>query len=221
MKKLQSVLDWFPHWIFVGLSMFGAAFLQSLEGDSNLFSELLAGDKAALWTDAKTALFVGAAALLGYLKTDPWTTAQLKAAAARKAPTVPPMAILCFFAFAFLLSACISVNPTVPVTPDNKAKIDSCTSTGLVHNDFVLGGIVTGGLAAGAGGVAAAVPDNKGLQQTMAVTAAGGALLAGIAAGGAGFTAAAFTNNRCTDVVTPLPMKPNPSGSALPSFSEM
>jgi hypothetical protein len=124
-----------------------------------------------------------------------------------------------------LLVGCISVSPTVPVTPDNKAKIDSCGSTGALHNDFVIGGIVTGALATGAGGVAASVPDNKGLQQAMAITAASGALLTGIATGGAGFTAAAFTDNKCTDVVSPLPMKPNPAGAPavalLPSFSEM
>jgi len=136
------------------------------------------------------------------------------------------MALLSLIGLCLLAShllGCISVTPTVPQTPDNTAKIASCESTATLHNGFVMGGIGIGGASAIAAGIAAASPDNKGLQQGTAITAAAAAGLAAIATGGAGLTAASFTNNRCTDVTTPLPMQKNPSGKlvVLPAFSNM
>ena len=93
----MNLLNKIPHWLFVGLAMAAGAFVQSLQGDSNLFAEIFARNWTALGTDVKTGLVVGVAALIGYLKTDPWTTAVQKAAAAKKAPTVPPLAMLMLF----------------------------------------------------------------------------------------------------------------------------
>jgi hypothetical protein len=216
-QKLKAFIDSkYGHLLFLGVALFAGAFAQNLKDQPDFLSALFTWNTANLVADLKMAAAFGLTALVGWLKTDPWTTAAAKVAAARKVPTVPPMALLCL-----LLMGCISVTPTVAVTPENSAKISSCESTATLHNGFVLGGIGVGAISAGMAGVAAAEPGNKGLQQGMAVGAAAAAGVAALAAGGAGLTAASFTGNRCTDVTTPLPMKPNPTVAILPSFSEM
>ena len=141
--------------------------------------------------------------------------------AAKVAKATAAVAILA--CLAMTQGACISVNPTVPVTPANQQQVSSCESTATLHNGFVLGGIGLGGASTVVSGVAAATTNDKTAQVDLAIGAAVGAGLAAAAAGGAGLTAASFTSARCTDFVTPLPMKPNPAGQLrpLPSFSEM
>ena len=213
--KLKTFIDSkFGHLLFLGVALFAGAFAQNLKDQPDFLSALITWNTANLAADLKMAGAFGLTALIGWLKTDPWTNAANKVAAARKVPTVPPMALLCF-----LLVGCISVTPTVPVTPENSAKISSCESTATLHNGFVLGGIGVGAVSAGMAGVAAASSD-KGLQQGLAIGAAAAAGVTALATGGAGLTAASFTGNRCTEIVTPLPMQKNPQ-AVLPSFSEM
>jgi hypothetical protein len=216
MQSITALLDKLPHWLVLVVTIFVGGSV------SYLTSTPTATILGALTTTAgalallKGGAIAGVVAVVAWLKTPPSGMPAAKTAA-KVAAVALALSML-----GGSQTACISVSPTVPVTPQNKAEVDSCTSTATEHNGFVLGGLVLGGLGTTAGSVAAALPQSdQSTRVGLAVGAAAAAGLAGIAAGGAGLTAKSFTDARCTDVVTPLPMHPAPAATLLPSFYAM
>lgn len=85
MQKLRAAINWVPHWVFVGLALGAGAFWQNLQSQPGLWAAVTTWNRANLEADFKTALLVAGAAVIGWLKTDPWT----QQAVAK--PRVPPV----------------------------------------------------------------------------------------------------------------------------------
>jgi hypothetical protein len=119
-----------------------------------------------------------------------------------------------------VLSGCLTSAPIVPVTPSNQVQVTSCENTATLHNADVVADFAFGGIGVGMSGVSAAVSDNKGLQQGLAVGAAiaGGLTIIGTAL--AGYSASNFASSQCPTVVGALPALPASSAPApAPSAS--
>ena len=105
---------------------------------------------------------------------------------------------------ALSLVGCIPGAPIVPVTPANQAQIAACGSIVTVHNGVVVGDFVVGAGATGLASAAAVVNDvgtKNGLAVAGIITSAVGAVGVAIA----GFTAADFVNSNCASVMGSLP----------------
>jgi hypothetical protein len=113
-------------------------------------------------------------------------------------------------AIASLLTGCLSSAPIVPVTPQNQAQVSSCQNTATLHDDFVIGDFVLGGVASGLASASAAVSDQQTKTNFAIATAGvGGVLVIGTAV--AAYTASNFVASQCANVVGPLPTQKNPN----------
>lgn len=210
MPKLKAFIDSpLGHLIFLGVALFAGAFAQNLKDQPDFLSALLTWDTAHLGADIKMAVAFALTALIAWLKTDPWTVAAQKAAAARKTPTVPPLALflLTLTVLTFLISGCLPVSPINPVTPQNKAQVDACSKIGSFHNGVVIGDFVLGGGATTLASIGAAAADSQ-TKNTLLISGivVGGASLIGT--GLAAYTASDYVNSNCPVVTGPLPVKP-------------
>lgn len=223
MKKLQRLLDRIPHWLFVGLAIAAGAFVQNLRDQPDFISAITTWDTANLWKDVQMAAGFTMTAVIAWLRTDPWTAADAKAAKATAAVNVPPLPLLVLLLPLLLLSGCLTSSPTVPQTPANSNQIATCQSTASFHNGIVIGDMVVGGGSTIAGTVAALPSVAGSTRDGLAIGAAIGAGVTTIGAGVAALTASNFANGHCTDVVAPLPMKPQAREDRplLPSFSDL
>lgn len=104
MKKLQGLLDRIPHWLFVGTALAAGAFVQNLRDQPDFLSALTQWNTANLWKDFQMAAGFTLTAVIAWLRTDPWTAAAAKAAAAN-VPTQkgPPIITSAFFSAILLL----------------------------------------------------------------------------------------------------------------------
>lgn len=68
---VSSTLNMIPGWVFVGLAIAGSATWKAFSNNSNLIADM--AHWSTFWPDLRASLLVGAVALFGYLKQDPWT----------------------------------------------------------------------------------------------------------------------------------------------------
>jgi hypothetical protein len=123
-------------------------------------------------------------------------------------------ACLMLLILAATLAGCASFglasSPTVPVTPANQAQVAACTSSANLHNDFVLGDYVVGGLGGSAAAVAGALSSSDtGARIGLAAGAAGAAALVVAGSTIAELGASNYSANGCSSVMAPLPSQPS------------
>lgn len=126
--KLKTFIDSkYGHLLFLGVALFAGAFAQNLKDQPDFLSALITWNTANLAADLKMAAAFGMTALIAWLKTDPWTVAANKVAAARKVPTVPPMALLLLGGLAMTQLGC----PLPAALPADLAADYACVQEGV------------------------------------------------------------------------------------------
>jgi len=113
-KSIQGVLDKIPHWVLAGIVLFFGALYNQIASTPSLLSALSTWNWTTIVGDLKVAAIAAFWVLIGYLKTDPWTTQaqKLAAKAANAAKLILPVA------FMLLLSGSSSAcKATIPAPP--------------------------------------------------------------------------------------------------------
>ena len=102
------------------------------------------------------------------------------------------------------LPCCLPAIPVVPVTPANSAQVSDCTSVSNWANGLTVGGMIVGIGDGTLGTIAASLP--AGAPKTdLGYTSAGLAFLVAAGATVVGLEHSAYSSDRCTDVLGPLP----------------
>lgn len=102
------------------------------------------------------------------------------------------------------LPCCLPAIPVVPVTPANSAQVSGCTSVSNWANGLTVGGMIVGIGDGTLGTIAASLP--AGAPKTdLGYTSAGLAFLVAAGATVVGLEHSAYSSDRCTDVLGPLP----------------
>jgi hypothetical protein len=102
------------------------------------------------------------------------------------------------------LPCCLPAIPVVPVTPQNSAQVSGCTAVSNWANGLTVGGMVVGIGDGTLGTIAASLPAGPA-KTDLGYTSAGLAFLVAAGATVVGLEHAAYSSDRCVDVLGPLP----------------